>query len=279
MLDALIEPFTYSYMQRGLAAGALVGIACAVLGAFVVLRGMAFVGDAIAHTVLPGIVIAYLNGANLFIGALVAGIVTALGIGWITRDGEIAEDTAIGVIFSGLFALGVLLLSTVNSYRDLTHILFGNILGVTDSDLLITLGVTASVLVAVYLVYKELVVASFDAGHASVIGLSPSRVRYGLLVLLSLTVVSGIQTVGVVMVAALLVTPAATASLLTKRLPLTMLIGAVLCMAAVIVGLYASYYAGVASGAAIVLSLTSFFLVAFLFSPGRGLLTRRVRKS
>src|SRR5258706_15558136 len=123
MLDVLIEPFTYSYMQRGLAAGALVGIACAVLGAFVVLRGMAFVGDAIAHTVLPGIVIAYLNGANLFIGALVAGIVTALGIGWITREGEIAEDTAIGVIFSGLFALGVLLLSTVNSYRDLTHIL------------------------------------------------------------------------------------------------------------------------------------------------------------
>jgi len=275
LINLLIEPFTYSFMQRGLAAGILVGVACAVLGTFVVLRGMAFVGDAIAHTVLPGIVIAFLNGGNLFIGALVAGALTALGIGWFTKDGEIAEDTAIGVMFSGLFALGILLLSAVKSYRDLTHILFGNILGVTESDLAITLAVTVGVLIAVWLFFKELLVASFDSGHASVIGLSPSLVRYGLLILLALTVVSGIQTVGVVMVAALLVTPAATASLLTKKLPNMMLIGSLLSVSAAVAGLYASYYGGVASGAAIVLTLTGFFLIAFVFAPGRGLLWRR----
>jgi ABC-type Mn2+/Zn2+ transport system permease subunit len=274
MLQFLIEPFTLEFMQRGLAAGLLVGVGCAVLGVFVVLRGMAFVGDAIAHTVLPGIVIAFLLGANLFAGALVAGILTALGIGWFSHEGEIGEDTAIGVMFSGLFALGILLLSQVQSYRDLTHILFGNILGVSITDLWITLAVTGVVLVAVWAFFKELVVTSFDPGHAEVIGLSPGLVRYGLLILLALTVVSGIQTVGVVMVAALLVTPAATASLLTRRLSRLMLIASGLSVLAALVGLYASYYARVASGAAIVLTLTGFFLLAFVFAPGRGLIWR-----
>src|SRR5574341_949250 len=270
LLTWLLEPLTFTFIQRGLAAGVLVGVGCAVLGAFVVLRGMAFVGDAIAHTILPGIVIAFLLGGNLFLGALVAGVLTALGIGWFSREGQIAEDTAIGVMFSGLFALGILLLSRVQSYRDLTHILFGDILGVTPADLWITAGVTAFVLVMVWAFYKELVVTSFDPGHAAVIGLSPGTVRYGLLILLALTVVSGIQTVGVVMVAALLVTPAATASLLTRRLPLMMALAAALSILAALIGLYASYYADVASGAAIVLALTGFFLLAFLFAPGRG---------
>lgn len=270
----LIEPFTFAFMQRGLAAGVLVGIGCAVLGAFVVLRGMAFVGDALAHTVLPGVVIAFLLGANLFVGALVAGVLTAVGIGWFSKDGQIEEDTAIGVMFSGLFALGIALLSRVQSYRDLTHILFGNILGVSQLDLGITAAVTVLVLLVVWAFFKELVAASFDPGHATVIGLSPGLVRYGLLIMLALVVVSGIQTVGVVMVAALLVTPAATASLLTRRLPHMMGLAALLSVAAALVGLYASYYANIASGAAIVLTLTAFFVLVFLLAPGRGLLWR-----
>lgn len=274
MLTWLIDPFTFAFMQRGLVAGLLVGVTCAVLSAFVVLRGMAFVGDAMAHTILPGVVVAFLRGGNLFVGALVAGVLTALGIGWFSKEGEVREDTAIGVMFSGLFALGIFLLSRVRSYQDLTHILFGNILGVTPPDLWIMGGVLVVVLAAVLLFYKELLVTSFDPGHAVATGLSPELVRYGLLILLALTIVSAIQAVGVVMVVALLVTPAATASLFTHRLPRIMLAGALLAVLAALVGLYASYYANVASGATIVLALTGLFLLAFLFAPRRGLVWR-----
>lgn len=274
LVSWLVEPFTYAFMQRGLIAGVLVGVACAVLSAYVVWRGMAFVGDAMAHTILPGVVVAFLQGINLFIGALIAGLLTALGIGWLSRNREVREDTAIGVMFSGFFALGILLLSRVQSYRDLTHILFGDILGVSPTGLWIMAAVAVVVLVAVMLFYKELLLTSFDPGHAVAIGLSPEVVRYGLLVLLALTVVSAIQAVGVVMVIALLVTPAATASLLVRRLPQIMIVGAALAIAAALVGLYASYYGGVASGAAIVLALTAFFVLAFLFAPRRGLLWR-----
>jgi ABC-type Mn2+/Zn2+ transport system permease subunit len=274
LLDTLAAPFAYGFMQRGLAAGLMIGLACAVLGAFVVLRGMAFIGDAMAHTILPGIVLAFLQGAPLFIGALIAAVLTALGIGWFSKEGHIREDTAVGVMFSGLFALGILLLSKVQSYRDLTHILFGNILGVTEVDLLVIAAVTAVVLIAVIAFFKELLVTSFDPGHAVSIGLSPSMVRYGLLLLLALTIVTAIQAVGVVMVVALLVTPAATANLLTKQLTTMMVLGAVFAAVASLVGLYASYYADVASGASIVLALTAMFLITFIFAPQRGWLWR-----
>ncbi len=274
----LLQPFSYDFMQRGLITGLLVGLSCAVLGTFVVLRGMAFIGDAMAHTILPGIVIAFLNGANLFVGALVAAVVTALGIGWFSKEGEVREDTAVGVMFSGLFALGILLLSLVRSYRDLSHILFGNILGVTAADLWIIAAVTVVVLGVVALTYKEIVVTSFDPGHAISIGLSPGLVRYGLLLLLALTIVSAIQAVGVVMVVALLVTPAATAQLLTHRLRGMMLLAALFSAIASVAGLYASYYADAASGASIVLALTAIFVLAFLFSPGRGWVQRRLRR-
>ncbi len=274
VISWLIEPFTFGFMLRGLLAGALAGVGCAILSAYVVWRGMAFVGDAMAHTILPGVVIAFLEGINLFIGALIAAILTAIGIGWFSRDREVSEDTAIGVMFSGFFALGILLLSRVRSYQDLTHILFGNILGVGPTDLAIIAAVTLVVLVMVALFYKELLLTSFDPGHAVAIGLSPELVRYGLLILVALTVVSAIQAVGVVMVIGLLVTPAATASLLTRRLPRIMALGGLFTVVAALVGLYASYYANVASGAAIVLALTGFFVLAFLFAPARGLVWR-----
>lgn len=278
MFEWLLEPFAYSFMVRGLAAAVLAGIGCAVLGAYVVWRGMAFVGDAIAHTILPGIVIAFMQGISLFVGALVAAVVTALGIGVLSRNRRLREDTAIGVMFSGLFALGILLLSRVASYQDLTHILFGDILGVSSSDIWGILIVVVLVITLVALFYKELLVTSFDPGHSVAIGLSPEVVRYGLLLLLALTIVTAIQTVGVVLVLALLVTPAAAASLLTRQLLFIMILGSIFSVVGAVFGLYASYYANVASGASIVLTLTVIFVLAFLFSPERGIVPRLFRR-
>lgn len=260
----LIDPLDYAFMRSGMLAALLVGLTCATLGVYVVLRQMAFIGDALAHTVLPGLVVAYLNSWNLFGGAVVAGVLTALGIGWLSRRREVREDTAIGILFTGMFALGILLISTVRSFRDLSHILFGDILGVTATDLALIAGVALLVLLVLVLFHKELELTSFDPIHAQVIGLPADIVRYGLLMLLALTVVVGIQAVGVVLTNALLITPAATAALLTRRLPRMMVIAAAIAMLSGLVGLYASYYFSVSSGAAIVLTCTACFGLAWI---------------
>lgn len=269
MFDWLLAPLQYNFMLAGLLASALVGIACATLGVYVVLRRMAFIGDALAHTTLPGLVVAYLNGWNLYGGAIVAGMITALGIGWLSRRQEVREDTAIGILFTGMFALGILLISSVRSFRDFTHILFGNILGVTNTELGIISLITLLVLVTLVIFHKELVLTSYDPTYAEVIGLSAGLVRYGLLILLSLIVVVGIQAVGVVLTSALLVTPAATASLLTNRLPRMMLIASTIAVLSGFVGLYSSYYYSVSSGAAIVLTCTLCFAIAWLVKSFR----------
>ncbi|CAN5588516.1 metal ABC transporter permease [soil metagenome] len=256
----LTGPLQYSFMQTGAVAAVLIGATCAILGVYVVLRGMAFMGDALSHTVLPGLVAAYLLGVNLLGGAIVAGVATALGVGWLSRRQSLREDTAIGITFTGMFALGVLLMSTVSSFRDFTHMLFGNILGVTSGDLIAISILAALVLLCLFLFHKELELTSFDPTHAEVVGLRADRVRYGLLILLALTVVVGIQAVGVVLISALLITPAATASLLTKSLPRMMLLSAAFASASGLAGLYASYYLNVSSGAAIVLSCTALFI-------------------
>ncbi len=238
----LIAPFQYAFMQTGLLAIVLVGITCATIGVYVVLRRMAFIGDALAHTALPGLVVAYLYRWDLFIGALAAGLLTALGIGWLSRRNEVREDTAIGILFTAMFSLGILLISTARSFRDLSHMLFGNILGVTTRDLVV-IAITACLVVgALVLFHKELELASFDPTHSSVIGIKPERIRYGLLLLLACAVVSAIQAVGVVLTSALLVTPAAAAALLTDRLPRMMLVSTLIAVGSGIVGLYASYY-------------------------------------
>ncbi len=260
----LIDPLQYAFMRSGMLAAILVGLTCASLGVYVVLRHMAFIGDALAHTVLPGLVVAYLNRWNLFGGAVVAGVLTALGIGWLSRRQEVREDTAIGILFTGMFALGILLISTVRSFRDLSHILFGDILGVTPGDLGLIAGVAILVLLVLALFHKELELTSFDPIHAQVIGLRADTIRYGLLVLLALTVVVGIQAVGVVLTNALLITPAAAASLLTDRLPRMMVIATLIAMVSGLVGLYASYYFSVSSGAAIVLTCTACFALAWV---------------
>jgi ABC-type Mn2+/Zn2+ transport system permease subunit len=265
IIEWLTAPFQFTFMQTALMAAVLVGVACATIGVYVVLRRMAFIGDALAHTILPGVVIAYLNSWSLQGGALIAGLITALGIGWLSRRDAIREDTAIGIVFTGMFALGVLLMSTARSFRDFSHILFGNILGVTRSDLILIAVITVVILALLLILHKELELTSFDPIHASVIGLNSARMRDLLLVLLAFTVVSSIQVVGVIMTSALLITPAATAALLTERLGRMMIISVAVAVISGIVGLYASFYANVSSGAAIVLTATGFFVVAWIW--------------
>jgi len=271
LLDLLIEPLRYPFMVRGLLASLMVGTLCAVVGTYVVLRGMAFFGDALAHAILPGVAVAYLLAINLFWGALVMGLLTAVGIGYLSRRSQVKEDTAIGVIFAASFALGVALLSTVRSYSvDLTHILFGNVLGVSNIDLWLTAGLGLLVLAVVFFLYKELLVVSFDPILAATLRLPLDALNYLLLVLIALTVVVSLQAVGVALMVAMLVTPAATAYLLTRRLWQMMILGAAIGATSAVVGLYLSFYVNVASGAAVVLVATAFFVLAFLFAPARG---------
>jgi manganese/iron transport system permease protein len=282
VLGWLIEPLQYSFMVRGLLAAMMVGVVCAVLGTYVVLRGMAFFGDALAHAILPGVAVGYLVGGGaqgpLFWGALVAGVATALGIGAVSRGGQIKEDTAIGVIFAGMFALGVALISSARNFSvDLTHFLFGNVLGITVGDLVLTAVLGLLVLGLVVAFYKEFLVTSFDPVLATILRLPTQFFRYLLLVMIAVTIVIALQTVGVALTVAMLVTPAAAASLLARRLPAMMLVGAAIGSFSGVVGLYLSYYANVASGPAIVLVCTALFLLAFLFSPRKGIVWNRVR--
>ena len=275
----ITEPFTLEFMQRALAASLIVGVLCSVIGCFVVLRAMAFLGDALAHAILPGVAIAYLLGVNLLAGALVAAVLVAGGIGLLSRRGALKEDTAIGVLFSAALALGVVLISTARSYAvDLTHILFGDVLGVTEGDLWLTAILAAVVLAVLLLFLKEFKLASFDPVLAHMLGRRPELLRFAMLILLALTIVVSLQTVGVGLVAAMLVTPAATAYLLTRRLATMMLVAALIGATASVAGLYVSYYLDVASGAAVVLTATAFFLLAFVAAPRRGLLVSRWRK-
>ena len=262
-MNWFLAPFHYSFMQAGFLAVILVGTTCAVLGAYVVLRRMAFIGDAIAHTALPGIVIAYLEGFNLFIGALIAGLLTAMGIGWLSKREAMREDTAIGVLFTGMFALGILIISRKRSFRDFSGMLFGNILGVTHSDLILIGAITAMVLIVIALFYKELELSSVDPSYSAVIGLPADWMRNILLVLLAFAVVAGIQAVGVILTSALLVTPAAAASLLTRNLFGMMALAAFFAITSGFIGLFASFYKGVSAGAAIVLTGVGWFAISF----------------
>ncbi len=280
MIAWLAAPLAYGFMQRGLLAALMVGTLCAVIGCYVVLRSMAFLGDALAHAILPGVAVAYLLQGNLIVGALAAAILVALAIGFFSRNGTIREDTAIGILFAAALSLGVVLISTIRSYAvDLSHILFGNVLGVSPSDLWLTAVLVLVVLGAILLFYKQFLVISFDPVLASTLGMRTGALRILMLVLLALTVVVSLQTVGVGLVAAMLVTPGATAYLLTRRLPAMMAVSALVGGGSSLVGLYLSYYLNVASGAAIVLTATLVFLIAFLFAPGKGYLWQLRRRA
>ncbi|MFA7567516.1 MAG: metal ABC transporter permease [Alkalispirochaeta sp.] len=266
LLAAIVEPLSYTFVLHGLLAGLLAALACATLSPFVVWRGMAFVGDALAHAILPGIVVAFALGISLFFGALGAAVLAVAGIGLFSGGGRLKEDTAIGVIFAGFFALGIMLLSRMVSYQDLSHILFGNILGVSTKDLASMAVVVLIVILTVALSFKEIVVTSFDPSHSVAIGLSPDLIRYGLLMLLALTTVVAIQTVGVVLVLALLVTPGAAASMISRRMSRILFWSVLFSVAATVTGFYTSYYWDIPSGSAIVLTLTVIFLVTWTVS-------------
>ncbi|MCE1255706.1 MAG: metal ABC transporter permease [Anaerolineae bacterium] len=269
-MNWIIEPLNYAFMQRSLTAALIVGAVCSIIGCYVVLKSMAFMGDAMAHAILPGVAVAYLLQANLMIGALVTAVIVALGIGYFSKEGTIKEDTVIGIVFSFALALGVVLISSIRSYAvDLSHILFGNLLGVSVQDLWITGILAGVVIITILALYKPFLVLSFDPILAATLRLPTTLLRYTLLVLLSLTIVVSIQSVGVGLVAAMLVTPAATAYLLARRLPVMMALSVLFGSLASLVGLYVSYYANVASGAGIVLTATLIFLIVFLVSPRR----------
>jgi len=275
MISWLLAPLQYTFMQRGLIAAILVGILCSVVGAYVVLRGLAFLGDALAHAVLPGVAIAYLLGGSLIFGALVAAVGIALLIGAFSRQGTIKEDTAIGILFTAALALGVALISSIRTYAvDLSHILFGNLLGVSSADLWLTAGISVLVLLTILVFYRQFLVISFDPVLAATLRLPGEFLRNLMLILLALTIVISMQSVGVGLVAAMLVTPAATAYLLTRRLPVMMGLSALFGAISSLIGLYLSYYANIASGAAIVLVATALFLVVYLFAPNRGMLSQ-----
>jgi manganese/iron transport system permease protein len=271
MIDFLIAPFEFGFMQRALVGGILVAAICALVGTYVVLRGLAFVGDALAHAAFPGVVIAYLLKGNIYLGALLFALATALGIGLVSRRGRVSYDTAIGILFAGAFALGILLMSTIQGYTvDLFSFLFGNVLGISERDLWLVAFLGGVVVLAITVFYKELLLVSFDQTVAEAMGYPIQAVNYLLLGLVAVTIVTSIQVVGIILVVALLVTPSATAYLLTERFFRMMLLGVLLAVVAAVVGLYLSYVLDVASGAAIVLVSTCLF---FLTLAGRRLLS------
>jgi manganese/iron transport system permease protein len=271
----LTDPMAYQFMQRGLAAALLVGIVCAVMGTFVVLKGLAFIGDAVSHAAFPGLVIAYIVGAPLYVGGAIAAVATALAIGLVSRRGRLRFDTSVGVLFAGTFAFGVLLFSTIKNYvTDLLGYLLGNVLGIGVGDLIQVAVLGAIVLVIVLAIRKELLFATFDPAGAAASGLPVAALEYLLLALLGVTIVVSIQAVGIIMVVAMLVTPAATAQLIVVRFGQMMALAAVLAAISAVIGLYLSFYLNLASGASIVLVETLWFGLALVLGPRTGLLSR-----
>ena len=281
MIDVFLDPLAYGFMQRGLAAALIVGVVCAVMGAFVVLKGLAFIGDAVSHAAFPGLVIAYLIGIPLYVGGAIAAVLTALAIGFVSRRGNLRFDTAVGVLFAGTFAFGILLFSSIQGYvKDLFSYLLGNVLSISTADLLQVAVLGAVVLISIVLLRKELLYATFDPAGAAASGLPVSRLEYLLLAMLGVTIVVSIQAVGIILVVAMLVTPAATAQLLVDRFDRLMALAVAIAVVSTVLGLYVSFYLSVASGASIVLIETLAFVLALVFSPRTGLIaTRRPRST
>lgn len=267
----------YEFLQKALFTSIMVGIICGVIGSFIILRGMALIGDAISHAVLPGVAISYMIGINFFYGAVITGMLTALGIGYINQNSRIKNDSAIGIVFSAAFAIGVILIAKANSSINLDRILFGNVLSVRSSDMWMTLIIGAIVLLTVIFFYKELLVSTFDPTFAASYGLPNKLIHYVIMILLTMVTVASLQTVGVILVVAMLITPAATAYLLTNRLWVMILSASLFGAISSIIGLYYSFVYNLPSGAVIVLVATALFLLAFFFSPKQGLLWRSFR--
>lgn len=274
--EFFIDPFRFEFMQRALIALVLVSVVSAVIGTFVVVKGMAFIGDALAHASFAGVAAAFVLGASIYYGAIIAAILTALAITYVSRQARLQFDTAIGILFVGAFSLGIVIISAQDVYTvDLFSFVFGNVLGVGWNDVRLIALMGGVVILLVALFYKELLFTAYDPTMAAAVGIPVALVQYGLLALIGLSTVVALKAVGIVLVVAMLVTPPATAGLFVRRLPAIMALAAVLAAAASVVGLYVSYHAGTASGASIVLVATGIFAAALVLSPHRGLLRRR----
>ncbi|WP_386084040.1 metal ABC transporter permease [Vreelandella sp. F11] len=276
--DGISDAFQYAFMQRALLTSVLVGAICGILSCYVVLKRWSLLGDAISHAVLPGVAIAYLLGWPFFVGAFITGALTSVGIGAIERHTRIKSDAAMGLMFTSAFALGIVIISKIASSTHLMHILFGNVLGVKQSALLLTLVASVIALLVVWLAYRPLLLYAFDPLQAQALGFNTSVIHYGLILLLTLTIVASLETVGIILVVAMLITPGATAHLLTDRFKTMMLISVGVGVSSAVIGLWLSVVLDVASGGTIVLVATSWFFVALLFSPKHGLILRQWRR-
>lgn len=271
------DVFEFSFLQRALITSIVIGMICGVIGCFIVLRSLALMGDAISHAVLPGVAISYMMGINFFYGAVVFGVLAALGIGFVNQNSKIKSDSSIGIVFSSFLALGVLLITKAQSSIDLTEILFGNVLTVKPEDRTITFIVVAIVLIVIIVFYKEFLLSSFDPTMAAASGLPVKFIHYTLMVLLTLVTVASLQTVGVILVVSLLITPASTAYLLTKRLSTMILTSAFIGMVSSVIGLFFSVTFNLPSGVVIVLVITIIFIITFFLAPKNGLLWKMIK--
>ena len=276
MIDVLIEPLEFPFMQRAFLAAGFAAVVCALVGSFVVLKGLAFMGDAVAHSSLAGMSVAYFLGGNIFWGALGWAIPASLLITFISRRANLRLDASIGIIFASGFALGIILMSRVTGYAaDLFGLLFGNVLGISWAEVALIGGIAAAVSLVIAAFYKELLFTSYDATMSAASGIPVRFMQYLLPVLVGVTTVASLKAVGIVLVLALLVTPSATAMLLASRMPSIMAYSVAVGLIATVLGLYLSFYANLPSGPSIVLVATGLFLLALLFSPIKGILWRR----
>lgn len=274
MANWLIEPLSFEFMRLAIATAVMVGVLCSVVGSYLIVQRMALLGDAIAHSVLPGLAIAFFLGVDILVGAFISGTISTFVVAWIQSQSRVKIDAALGLVYSGFFALGVTLITLLRSKLDLNSFLFGDILGVTSADALRTFIITIIVLLLVKLFYKELLFYTFDPLGAQAIGLPGNFIHFGLMAAITLTIIASMQAVGVVLVVSLLIGPGITAYLLVKELHLMMGLGAIIAVIASVSGLYISYYLNVPSGPAIVLVVSGLFLLALLFSPSQGILTQ-----
>jgi manganese/iron transport system permease protein len=270
--DFFVVPLSYGFMQRALVASVLIGAVCSVLSCYLVLRGWSLMGDAISHAVLPGIVLAFVLGLPLVVGAFAAGLACALLIGYLKENSRVKEDTVMGIVFSGMFGLGLVLFTKVETDQHLLHILFGDMLGITPRDLIEVAIIAGGTLLIVLAKRRDLLLYCFDPQHARAVGLPLGIIHYGLLVLLALTIIASLKAVGIILVVAMLVAPGAIAYLLTDRFERMLVIAACVAIGASVLGTLISFHIDGATGPCIVLLQAFVFVLAFLFAPRRGVL-------
>jgi manganese/iron transport system permease protein len=280
VVEYVTDPLQYEFMRRALIEVVLMGIVTGAIGTYIVLRGLSFIGDALAHAIFPGVIIAFMLGHSIFIGALLFGALTSVMIAVVATNRRVKEDSAIGVLFAGTFALGIVLISSTENFtRDLTAFLFGNVLGVTDEDILLSAAAGVIVLALLVIFYKELLITAFDRVAAQAMGLPVLALDLMLLIMISLTIVVSLRAVGNVLVVAMLITPAATARLLTDRMPVMIALGATIGALSGVIGLFISYHNDFAAGGTIVLVATAAFALAWLFAPEHGWVTTRLLRA